>query len=368
MRVALVHDWLTAMRGGERVLEELALMLPQAEIFTLLHRPALLSPLLRERTVHASVLSRLPKSERYYRYLLPVLPALIERFDLRGFDLIVSSSHCVAKGIRVPAGVPHLCYCHTPMRYLYDQGNAYTDRFSPVVRAGFNAARSRLERWDRASARRVTHFIANSEHVRERIRSIYRRDADVVHPPVDVDRFTANGQREEYYVTVSALVPYKRVDLIVQAFNQLKQRLVVIGSGPERQALQRVAGPYITFTGWVPDQVVAETLSAARGFVFAGVEDFGIALVEAQAAGAPVIAYAKGGALESVVDGETGVLFHEQSARALVDAVLTAEKRTFSSASLRTHAQKFGPARFRTEMQEQFDCVVSSDPNAVMAG
>src|SRR5688572_12077909 len=202
MRVALVHDWLIAMRGGERVLEQLALMLPDAEIFTLLCRRDALSPILRERVIHTSPLSSLPGAARFYRHALPLFPMLIERFDLRGFDLVISSSHCVAKGVRVPAGVPHLCYCHTPMRYLYDQSEAYRERFSPLVRAGFQLLRPQLRRWDCRTANRVTKFVANSEHVRERIRTLYGRDAIVVHPPVDVDRFAARNDRDDYYVTI----------------------------------------------------------------------------------------------------------------------------------------------------------------------
>ncbi|MEX2283314.1 MAG: glycosyltransferase [Gemmatimonadota bacterium] len=355
MRVALVHDWLIAMRGGERVLEQLALMFPDAEIFTLLCRRDALSPILRERVIHTSPLSRLPGARRFYRHALPFFPALVERFDLRGFDLVISSSHCVAKGVRVPADVPHLCYCHTPMRYLYDQSAAYSDRFSPLVRAGFGLVRPRLQRWDRRTAQRVTAFVANSEHVRARIRTLYGRDADVVHPPVDVDRFVARNEREDYYVTTAALVPYKRVDLIVQAFNTLGRRLVVIGSGPEQKALQRSAAPNITFTGWIPDDQVADLLSRARAFVFAGVEDFGIALVEAQAAGAPVIAYARGGALETVVHGESGVLFGEQTTEALAGAVIASEQHTFSPAALRRHAQSFGAEHFRAAMYDRIE-------------
>jgi glycosyltransferase involved in cell wall biosynthesis len=298
-----------------------------------------------------------PAAQRFYRHALPFFPGLIERFDLHGFDLVISSSHCVAKGVRVPAGVPHLCYCHTPMRYLYDQSNAYSDRFSPLVRVGFGLVRPRLQQWDRRTAQQVTTFVANSEHVRARIRTLYSRDAAVVHPPVDVDRFVARSERDDYYVTTAALVPYKRVDLIVQAFNALGRRLVIIGSGPEQNALERSAAANISFTGWISDDQVADLLSRARGFVYAGVEDFGIALVEAQAAGAPVIAYARGGALETVLHGETGVLFHHQTTTALAAAVLDFEQRPFSLAALVSHAQSFGAARFRAAMRDQIEDV-----------
>src|SRR5688572_13300906 len=320
MRVAIVHDWLTSMRGGERVLEEMLRVYPQAEVFTLVHTRGAVSPIIEDRPIHTSWIGQLPGVARHYRYWLPFFPSAIERFDLSGFDLIISSSHCVAKGVRVPGDVPHVCYCHTPMRYLYDQASAYADRFSWAVRVGFSSFRARLRAWDRASAQGVTHFIANSAHVRERIISAYTRDATVIHPPVDVKRFIPAAAREDFYVTIAALVPYKRVDLVIDAFNALGRRLIVVGSGPEEQALRGRAGPTITFTGWTTDAEVARLLGRSRGLVFAGVEDFGIAMVEAQAAGAPVIAYAAGGALESVVAapvaGATGVLFQDQSVAA----------------------------------------------------
>jgi glycosyltransferase involved in cell wall biosynthesis len=351
MRVALVHDWLTGMRGGERVLEQMIALAPAAELFTLVHVKGSVSSTIERLNIHTSWLNHLPGIAKTYRLALPVMPSAIERFDLRGFDLIVSSSHCVAKGVRVPEGVPHICYCHTPMRYLYDQSEVYVRRSGPFARAGLQLMRERLQRWDRATAARVTHFIANSNHVRERIARIYGRDAAVIHPPVDIGRFHAHAQRDDYYVTLSALVPYKRVDLIVRAFNKLGRRLLVIGSGPERARLHRQANRNIEFTGWIPDAQVAELLARARGFVFAGVEDFGIALVEAQAAGAPVIAYARGGALETVVDGVTGVLFQEQTEAGLVEAVNRAERCSFAPSTLRAQAERFGIQRFRTRLE-----------------
>ncbi len=359
MRVALVHDWLVRMRGGERVLEQLALMYPGAEIFTLVYDSTAVSPVFRDHRIHTSTLARLPGATRRYAYALPFMPALIEQFDLSRFDLIISSSHCVAKGVRVPAGVPHLCYCHTPMRYLYDQSEAYERRLGLVQRTAFLLVRPRLREWDQGTASRVTHFVANSEHVRARIQACYQRNAVVVHPPVDIDRFTASTNRGDAYVTVTALVPYKRVELMVHAFNTLGRQLVVVGSGPEQSALQRIAGPNIHFTGWISDAEVTLLLSQARGFVYAAVEDFGIALVEAQAAGTPVIAYAAGGALESVIDGETGVLFREQSAAALAAAVLAAEQQIFVPAALRLNAARFRPERFRALMKEQIDQLVA---------
>jgi glycosyltransferase involved in cell wall biosynthesis len=358
MRVAIVQDWLTGMRGGERVLEQMLQVFPDAELFTLLHRPGTVSSIIESRRIHTSWIQQLPFAAQTYRYYLPFFPRAIEAFDLRGFDLVLSSSHCVAKGVRVPRGVPHICYCHTPMRYLYDQSRAYARRFSWPVRLGFAGTRERLRRWDQRTSRNVTHFIANSAHVRDRIRSLYGQEASVLFPPVEVDRFEPAVQREDYYVSLSALVPYKRVDLVVDAFNALQRRLVVIGSGPELSYLRKRAGSNITFTGWLPDHEVAALLAPSRGLVFAGVEDFGISLVEAQAAGVPVIALAAGGALETVTEG-TGVLFHEPSRDAIMRAVGAAEMRSFSPAALRSHAQRFRPERFRNGLRAEVDAVLT---------
>ena len=360
MRVALVHDWLTGMRGGERVLEAIIGQFPNAELFTLVHARGSVSSTIERLRIKRSWLNRLPGVKHWYRFALPLFPSAIERFDLRGYQLVISSSHCAAKGVRVPPGVPHVCYCHTPMRYLYDQHDAYVRRASVLVRAGLALVRGRLQHWDLVSSARVTHFLANSRYVQQRIMRFYGQSSTVVYPPVDVDRFQANPQRDDYYVTVSALVPYKRVDLLVRAFNTTGRKLVIIGSGPDRGRLQRLAGSNITFTGWIPDARVAALLASARGFVFAGEEDFGIALVEAQAAGAPVIAYAGGGAQETVIDGETGVLFREQSVDALLEALHKAEQLSFATDALRAHAMQFRPERFRETLQRELNRVLQS--------
>lgn len=353
MRVALVHDWLTGMRGGERVLEALLGLWPDAEIFTLLHVPGSVSPLIEERPIHTSFIDRVPGASRRYRNLLPLFPAAIERFDLSGFDLVVSSSHCVAKGVRL-AGAPHLCYCHTPMRYVWD---LYDDYFGPgraalPVRMAMPTLAAWLRRWDRRTARRVDTFIANSAFIRERIRRCYGRDAVVVHPPVEIERLRHDRPREDFYLIVSALVPYKRIELAVEAFNRLGRPLVVAGSGPELERLRRIAGPNVRFTGWLPDEEIADLYERCRAFIFPAVEDFGITAVEAQAAGAPVIAFADGGALETVIgwDGTradaTGVFFHEPTPEALADAVLRADRVAFDPVALRRNAERFSLAAF----------------------
>ncbi len=363
-RVALVHDWLTGMRGGERVLEALIGFLPGAEIFTLVHHRGSVSEAIEARPIRVSFLDAIPIARHRYRWTLPLMPAAVERFDLSGFDLVVSSSHCVAKGVRPPPGVPHLCYCHTPMRYVWDQYDAYfgPGRASLPVRAAMGMVAPRLRRWDRATAARVTAFVANSHHVRERIRRLYDRDAAVVHPPVALERFSPGDRREDFYLCLGALVPYKRVDLVVNAATRLGRALVVAGDGPEASALRRRAGPTVRFVGRVTDEEVARLLGRCRALVHAGVEDFGITLVEAQAAGAPVVARGAGGALETVIPpgGDappTGVLFDAPTVDGVADALLRFEATTFDPLRLRAHAEGFGADRFREGMRRALDAL-----------
>lgn len=392
MRVALVHDWLTGMRGGEHVLDGLLDLFPDAEIFTLVHVPGSVSARIEARPIHVPALGRLGVVGRYYRYGLPLMPALVERFDLRGFDLVLSSSHCVAKGVRPPPGVPHLCYCHTPMRYVWDQYDAYfgPGRASAPVRAAMRVAAPRLRAWDRDSSDRVTRFVANSAHVRDRIRSYYGRDADVVHPPVDIDRFRHAANHDDFYVCLGALVPYKRVDLVIDAFNRLGRPLLVVGEGGERERLEAMAAPNVTFTGRVSDDRVTDLLARSRAAVHAGVEDFGIVLVEAQAAGTPVLAYAAGGALETVVTDRipgpddpgdpggngarptmagsggngapTGVLFDRQTPESLAEGVLRLESLDFAPDTLAANARRFSRERFLAGMRRAVDRVLEDPP------
>jgi glycosyltransferase involved in cell wall biosynthesis len=355
MRVALIHDWLTGMRGGERVLEALIDIFPDADIFTLVHVPGSVSERIESRPIHVSVLGALPLSARFYRHALPMLPALVERFDLRRYQLVMSSSHCVAKGAVAAPGVPHVSYCHTPMRYVWDQFDAYfgRGRASIPVRLAMRTVAPRLRAWDRASARRITSLIANSKHVRTRIASCWNRDAAVIHPPVDIERFRPATQRDDFYLSLGALVPYKRVDLTIEAFKGSDRRLVVIGDGPERDRLRSIAGSNVRFLGRVDDAEVADWLGRCRALVHSGVEDFGIALVEALAAGAPVIAFAEGGAAEIVTEPDspapaTGVLFREQSPESLRRALHSFEARSFDVDVLRARARDFAPERFRS--------------------
>lgn len=364
MRVAIVHDWLTGMRGGERVLEAMLDLFPGAEIFTLFHVPGSVSAKIEARPIHTSALEKAPFARRGFRGYLPVFPLVVESLRVRGFDLVLSSSHCVAKAVRT-GGAPHLCYCHTPMRYVWDQFDLYFSGGRRVLLRGLAApVAGALRRWDTATAGRVDAFVANSSHVRERIRHSYGRDASVVHPPVDTERFRSTRAPEDFYLVVSALVPYKRVALAVRACELLGRRLVVAGDGPELAALRRMAGPNVTFLGRVSDEEVADLYSRCRAFLFPGVEDFGITAVEAQAAGAPVVALAAGGLLDSVsgpvVDeaGEvvapaeagtpcTGVFFAEPTAGALAAAILHLERTEWDEGALRRSAERFAPRVFR---------------------
>ncbi len=372
MRVALVHDWLVRMRGGERCLEALLGVYPEADVFTLLHVPGAVSPVIERRLKATSFVNRLPAVRRVYPYYLPLFPRAIEQFDLSDYDLVISVSHCVAKGARA-AGAPHLCYCLTPMRYVWDMYHVYfgdgRDQ-SPAGRAMAMVA-PRLRRWDVESAARVHRFVAISDHVGRRIARTYGRQADVVYPPVALERFRPAPAREDFYLAVSALVPYKRLDVAVKAFTRLGQRLVVVGEGSEYRRLKARAGPSITFTGWISDAEVADLMGRCRAFVYPAEEDFGIALVEAQAAGAPVIAFGAGGALETVVaangdaaptGGAATGLFFQQAPDALVDAVRRFETMVFDPAAGPANAARFSLAAFQAGIQLQVEQLLSEDP------
>lgn len=349
MRVALVHDWLTGMRGGEKVLLALARLFPEAPIYTLLHLPGTLHPDLERRRIHTSFIQRLPDLERRYRHYLPLFPRAIAGFDLSAYDLVVSSSHCVAKGARVRTGATHLCYCHTPMRYVWDR---YDDYFGPgrlwaPLRPLMRVIAARLRAWDVKSAAGVTAFAANSAYVAGRIRRYYDRDAEVLPPPVDVDFFTA-GERSEgaYDLVVSALVPYKRLDLVLEAYRGSGRPVRIVGQGPERKALEAQAPAEVRFLGHVDDVTLRELYRGARAVLMPGIEDFGIVPVEAMACGRPAVVFAEGGGAESVVDGQTGVVFRTLTPAALRSAVDSLETMRFNRDTLRARAQAFSPQAF----------------------
>jgi len=358
-RVVLVHDWLTGMRGGEKCLEPLARRWPTARLLTLLHTRGSVSSPIERLDIRASPLNRLPRVERYYRYLLPAMP-FAAGWNVADADLVVSLSHCVAKSARPPVGVPHVCYCFTPMRYAWHMQDAYFRKTGIVGRlkaAAVDKLLAAIRDWDRRTADRVTHFVAISGTVRDRIRECYGRDSVVVYPPVDTDFYTpAAVPREDFYLVVSALAPYKRFDLATDACARLGKKLVVIGSGQDAKTLQAAAGPGVTFLGWQPDEVIRDHLRRAKALLFPGEEDFGIVPLEAQACGCPVLAFGRGGATETVrplgAADPTGVFFAEQTADALIDAIARFERDAdrFDPRAARRQAVLFRKERFETEL------------------
>jgi len=358
MRVALVHDWLNGMRGGEKVLEQLCLLYPNAVIYTLLYEPARISPTIRAHEIKVSFIQRLPGVRRWYRWYLPLFPTAVESFDLAGYDLVISCSHSVALGAMAPVDSLHFCYCLTPMRYAWDHFHSYfpPDRYSWPVRTAIGWMMTRLRTWDVTVAQRVGRFVGISQFVAKRIFRHYRRDAGVIYPPADTNFYTPGGSRGDYHLVVSALVPYKRVDLAVAAFTEMNKPLVVIGEGPERGRLEKLAGPTVRFLGWRSDAEVRDHYRAARALIFPGEEDFGITPVEAAACGTPTVAYMSGGALETVREDVTGVLFPEQTVASLARAVQACESARFDPATMREHALGFSNERFR----EQFAAEVQS--------
>jgi glycosyltransferase involved in cell wall biosynthesis len=357
LRVALVQDWLTGMRGGEKVLEVLCELYPEATLFTLLHNKGAMSSTIENMKIQTSFVQNLPFKEDHYRNFLPLFPRAIESFDFSGYDLILSTSHCVAKGAKPVGNALHICYCHTPMRYVWDQYPEYfgKGRAGVVTRTAMALIAPGLRNWDVRTSSRVHFFVANSENVAKRIERYYARAADVIHAPVDTSLFRNSGKPADFYLMVTALVPYKRVDLAIETFNQLGQRLIIIGSGPDEQKLKANAASNVEFLGWESDEDLAKFYVNCRALIFPGVEDFGIVPLEAMASGRPVIAYAQGGALETVVgSGEkpTGVFFNEQSVAALKNAIKEFESRKFDSQAIRRHAEKFDRKRFKQRLHE----------------
>ena len=340
------------MRGGEKVLESLCRLFPDADLFTLVYAPGRASPVIENRRITTSFLQRLPGAVNRYRFFLPLMPRAVESFDLRDYDLVLSTSHCVAKGARPRPGALHVCYCFTPMRYIWDQYAQYfgPGRASFPVRAAMGLVRPFLRRWDVRSAGTVHRFIADSAHVAGRIRRFYGREAEVIYPPVDTERFAASDRDEGHYLIVSALVPYKGVCLAVEAFNRMKLPLRVVGSGVETERLKRLAGPTITFAGWASQEDLPEEYARCRALVFPGEEDFGIVPVEAMASGKPVIALGRGGALETVVGldhpgrrNPTGLFFPDETLESLMEAVGRFESRRgeFNPGKIRDRALDF---------------------------
>jgi glycosyltransferase involved in cell wall biosynthesis len=354
MRLAFVHDWLTGMRGGEKALEVLCERFPSAELFTLVHVPGSVSPAIERLGPRTSFIQHLPFVRRYYRQYLPLFPVAIEQFDFDGFDLVVSLSHCCAKSIVRPGNARHVCYCLTPMRYAWDQFGAYfgPDRIGALGSAVMRPVMARLARWDRDTADRADRYVAISHYVAGRIGRYYNREATVIYPPVDTAFFTpVHDAPEPFALVVSALVPYKRVEMAIEACRLAGVPLTIAGDGPSRAELERTAGSTVTFLGRVSDADIRTLYRRAAVTLLPGEEDFGIVPLEAQACGRPVVALGRGGALETVVHGETGLLVEDTSARAFGDAVATAVERRFDSGAIRAHAERFSRTRFGNEME-----------------
>ena len=346
-RVAVIHDWLTGMRGGEHVLEGILELVPEAEVFTLFHFPGTVSRKIESRPIHTSSLQRIASRVSDYRKLLPLFPRAVRQWDLSRFDLVISSSHCVAKGVDA-RGKPHLCYCHTPMRYIWDRFDDYFPRSRPLLRGVVSLFAPGLRRWDVATAANVTRFVANSSFVRGRIQQHYGRDAEVVHPFVHDVFLSAplRKEREDFDLIISALAPYKRIDLAMET----GRRLIVIGDGPMGDRLRRRAGPNVNFLGAVSREVILDHLARARALILPGVEDFGITPLEAMAVGTPVVAFRAGGVLDSVVEDRTGIFFDEPVVHSLRGALEAADARAWNREAIREHAATFSRARFQQQL------------------
>ena len=361
MRVAIIHDWLTGMRGGERCLEIFCELFPKADLYTLLHIPNSVSPVIERMRIKTSFIQNLPFSKAGYRKYLPLFPMAIENFNLKGYDLILSCSHCVAKGVIPHPEAPHISYLLMPMRYAWDMYGEY-----------FGKNRNRmipffihyLRMWDVTSSQRVDHFLCISKHVESRIKKFYRREAEVIYPPVDIKRFSLQERKGNFFLIVSSFAPYKRIDLAIKAFNRLGYPLKIIGSGPEEKRVRAMAKSNVEILGWLPDDTVVEYYSKCRALIFPGEEDFGIVPLEAMACGKPVIAYGGGGALETIVsydhggntggESPTGLFFYEQNVDSLVEAVerFGRIEKEFDSLTIRNHTLKWDREIFKEKIKE----------------
>jgi glycosyltransferase involved in cell wall biosynthesis len=362
-RVAVVHEWLTIPGGSEKVVAAILELLPQAELFTSIYDPAPWNDTITSRPVHTSFLDRVPGARRHYRRLLPLMDAAFRSFDLSEFDLVISSNHACAKNVRTPPNVPHVCYCHTPMRYAWDESFLATERLTLLERSLVPAATAWLRRVDRRRAAGPDVLVANSTYVAERIQSFYGRESCVINPPVAIERFVGTERDpDDAYLFFGRLVPYKRADLAVAACERLGRRLIVAGNGRDLDRLRRLASSRVTFVGHVPDGEVPALFSRARALVFPGIEDFGIVPVEAQAAGVPVIAHGVGGVRDSVIDGKTGVLYDRGAIDGLCDAIERFEQLELDEREIRANSRRFAPARFTQAFADLLETTPVSPP------
>jgi glycosyltransferase involved in cell wall biosynthesis len=353
MKVALVHDYLNQMGGAERVLLALHDLYPDAPVYTSFYDPQRVDPSFRWIEIRTSWMQRLPLVSRHHQPFLPLYPLAFERLDLGEYDLVLSSSSAFAKGINVRADALHICYCHTPMRWAWNsQDYLNSERMGPLAHLLLPSLIRRLRQWDWATAQRVDSFIANSPAVAQRIRDCYQREAAIIPPPVDTSRYYLSEVQEPFFLIVSRLVPYKRLDIAIQACNRLQLPLKIIGTGRDQPRLERLAGPTVELLGWLPDEQVRLALSRCQALISTGEEDFGLAMLEAQASGRPVIAYGAGGALSSIIEGSTGSFFYQQTPEALMDVLRCFQADQFDPQVIRRHAEAFDTARFRQRITQ----------------
>jgi len=350
MKIAIVHDWLTNMGGAERVILAFHEIFPDAPIYTSVYNPDKLPEEFRKMDIRTSFIQKLPRAKTKYNMYLPLMPTAFEQFDLSEYDVVLSSSSSCAKGVITRADTLHICYCHTPMRYAWDFYHEYKQNAPKWQKKFIPFLMNYIRMWDRLTADRVDYFIANSNAVARRIKKHYRRDAVVINPPVNVDFYTPKDEDEDYFLIVSRLVEYKRIDIAIEAFNDLGLPLIIIGDGPEKSKLQSLAKSNIKFLGRLPDEEVKEYYAKCRAFIFPGEEDFGITPLEAQACGRPVIAFGKGGVLDSVIDGVTGIYFKEQTKESLCEAVIKFNNKSFDKNIIRKSAERFDVKNFKTKI------------------
>jgi glycosyltransferase involved in cell wall biosynthesis len=357
MKVAIVHYWLVGMRGGEKVIEALCDMYPQADIFTHVYAPDTISDKIRRHRVIPTFINSLPRAARMYKTYLPLMPLALEQLDLRGYDLVISSESGPAKGVIPSPDAVHVCYCHTPMRYIWNMYHDYRNSAGRLTRLLMPPLSHYLRMWDVASAARVDSFVANSATVARRIQRYYGADSVVIHPPVDTDAFSVAPSLElaDYYLMAGELVSYKRPDLAVRAFNDMKLNLVVIGGGEMLDELRRIAGPTVKVMGSQPFEVLKQHYARCRALIFPGEEDFGMVPVEAMASGRPVVAFGRGGATETVAEGVTGVFFTEQTVEAISSAVKRLSELALDPAKIAAHASQFGREQFLQKMRHHID-------------
>ena len=367
MKLAIICDWLTGMRGGERCLEAIGQLYPDADIFTLIHVPGSVSKEIESHNITVSYIQRLPGGLKKFRRYLPIFPNAIKRFNLNNYECVLSLSHSVAKGVKVPKKIPHICYCYTPMRYAWMMRDDYLKNFNRVSKFLANILLNYLKAWDRKSSSGVTHFVAISKNVKERIKRFYARESIVIYPPVDCNRFQLSRENDGYYLVLSALVPYKRIDLAVEAFKNLRRKLMVVGNGPELSYLKKIKPPNVSIITNASDTDVQQYMKKCCALIFPGEEDFGIVPLEAQASGKPVIAFGKGGALETVIDlnacqknKATGIFFYEQTSESLVKAVLNFEENMnkFDANACRKNAMNFDKKIYSNSMNQSIQNIV----------